>query len=286
MATLIKIDRNGSKHYEGFTTCTRCGGTGYYAIGVHNGVPVLSPFDGGVCWECHGAGKVIGKWIERTPEYQAKLDAKAAERARARQAEREAKAEEARQAWKAENGFTPDGVTYLFLGDTYSQKEAIKEAGGKYNRLIGWHIDHEVDGFLFLAVNLDDIAQPLINGYELTTSVKEMNDAKDAEYKRLTGRKDSEWIGKVKQRLNLHVTYLRVNAFDGYMGRTTYVHTFEDADGNVLVWKTGNVLEYIDENGTYQYVAEGSDFDIAATVKDHTEYRGVKQTEVTRLKIK
>lgn len=286
MATLIKIDRNGSKHYEGIVTCDKCGGVGLIAHHVENGVPSWNWTDGGVCWKCNGTGKVIGKWVERTPEYQAKLDAKAEERARARQAERESKAEEARQEWKERNGFTPDGVTYLFLGDTYSQKEAIKEAGGKYDRLIGWHIDHKIDGFLFLAVNLDDIAQPLINGYDLTTSVKEMDDAKDAEYKRLTGKHDSEWMGKVKQRLNLHVTYIRTNAFDGYMGRTTYIHTFEDADGNVLVWKTTNVLEYIDENDTYQYVAEGSDFDIAATVKDHTEYRGVKQTEVTRLKIK
>lgn len=76
MAKLIKIDRNGSKHYEGMVTCDRCGGRGYYAIGTHNGQPVLSPHDGGVCWECGGKGKVFGKWIERTPEYQAKLDAR------------------------------------------------------------------------------------------------------------------------------------------------------------------------------------------------------------------
>ena len=110
-AKLIKIDRNGSKHYEGAIVCDRCGGKGYYAIGVHNMQPVLSPHDGGVCWKCFGAGKVHGKWIERTPEYQAKLDAKraakreaeearlAAERAEREEAERaEREAEEARRA--------------------------------------------------------------------------------------------------------------------------------------------------------------------------------------------
>jgi hypothetical protein len=92
-AKLIKIDRNGSRHYEGAVVCDRCGGKGYYAIGVHNMQPVLSPHDGGVCWKCMGAGKVIGKWIERTPEYQAKLDAR-------RHAKREAQraAAEAEQA--------------------------------------------------------------------------------------------------------------------------------------------------------------------------------------------
>jgi hypothetical protein len=84
---LLKIDRNGSKHWQGEITCDRCGGAGYYAIAICNGAPVLSPLDGGVCWKCGGTGKVLGKWIERTPEYQAKLDAR-------REAKRKAKAEE------------------------------------------------------------------------------------------------------------------------------------------------------------------------------------------------
>ena len=85
-AKLIKIDRNGSKHYEGVVICDRCGGAGYYAIGVLNNRPVLSPYDGGTCWKCLGAGKVKSKWIERTPEYQAKLDAKRAAKWEAEQA--------------------------------------------------------------------------------------------------------------------------------------------------------------------------------------------------------
>lgn len=104
-AKLIKIDRNGSKHYEGAVVCDRCQGRGWFAIGVHNGQLVPSHVDEAVCWKCHGAGKVRGKWIERTPEYQAKLDAKREakraaelERWEAERAEREAaeRAEEAR----------------------------------------------------------------------------------------------------------------------------------------------------------------------------------------------
>ena len=72
-AQLIKIDRNGSKHYEGLITCDRCGGTGTYVWGaIINGVPQYA----GECYKCEGAGKIHRKWIERTPEYQAKLDAR------------------------------------------------------------------------------------------------------------------------------------------------------------------------------------------------------------------
>lgn len=92
MAKLIKIDGNGSKHWEDMITCDRCGGKGYYAIGTLNDQPVLSPHDAGVCWKCLGKGKVLGKWIERTPEYQAKLDAR-----------REAKAKARQEQWEAEN---------------------------------------------------------------------------------------------------------------------------------------------------------------------------------------
>lgn len=101
-AKLIKIDRNGSKHYEGAVICDRCSGKGYYAIAIHNERPVLSPHDGGVCWKCHGAGKVKGKWIERTPEYQAKLDAKRQAKWEATQARLDAERAEREAAERAE----------------------------------------------------------------------------------------------------------------------------------------------------------------------------------------
>ena len=80
---LIKIDRNGSKHYEGLVKCDRCGGDGIYKWGaVINGRPQYA----GTCFKCLGAGTVIDTWIERTPEYEAKLAAKRAEKAAAREA--------------------------------------------------------------------------------------------------------------------------------------------------------------------------------------------------------
>jgi len=95
MATLIKIDRNGSKHYEGYCKCDRCSGRGQYWWGaIINGSPQFS----GVCYKCGGTGQMYTKWIERTPEYQAKLDAKRAEKYAKAQAEWNAK----RAAWEEE----------------------------------------------------------------------------------------------------------------------------------------------------------------------------------------
>ena len=94
-ARLIKIDRNGSKHYEGMVECDRCQGRGWYATGVRNGELVPSCVDDAVCYKCHGLGKVKAKWIERTPEYQAKLDAKRQAKLEAIQAEQERLRQEA-----------------------------------------------------------------------------------------------------------------------------------------------------------------------------------------------
>lgn len=86
MATLIKIDKNGSKHYEGLVKCDRCGGQGSWIGWRATGM---------TCWKCGGTGQMFSKWIERTPEYQAKLDAR-------REARQEKKLAEARAKWEAE----------------------------------------------------------------------------------------------------------------------------------------------------------------------------------------
>lgn len=96
---LIKVDRNGSKHFEGLIECDRCGGHGYFAIGVHNGKPVLSPYYGGICYKCGGRGKVVGKWIERTPEYQAKLDTRREAKRKEAEEKRKEVIEKERAEW-------------------------------------------------------------------------------------------------------------------------------------------------------------------------------------------
>ena len=69
----IRTDRNGTKYYEGDVPCPRCGGHGFYAIGVLNNAPVLSPHNHGVCYQCLGSGKIRGTIKEYTPEYKEKL---------------------------------------------------------------------------------------------------------------------------------------------------------------------------------------------------------------------
>ena len=58
-------------------------------------------------------------------------------------------------------------------------------------------------------------------------------------------------------------------------GGTYYVHTLEDMDGNVYTWMT-----------SARALEKGTLVRMDATVKKHEEYKGIKQTYLTRPSIK
>lgn len=63
-------------------------------------------------------------------------------------------------------------------------------------------------------------------------------------------------------------------SFDGLYG-TTYIHKFIDYNHNIFIWKTGG---YVDADS-------GDVVTIKGVIKEHNEYRGEKQTILTRCKI-
>ena len=56
----------------------------------------------------------------------------------------------------------------------------------------------------------------------------------------------------------------------------TSVYKITLADGSILTWKTSTGL-FLERNEAFDT--------ITFTVKDHTEYKGDKQTEITRCKV-
>lgn len=295
---LVKVDRNHSRHYEGRVECPKCGGVGLIVHHVENGVPSWNWTDGGVCWKCLGSGKVHGKVIIRTTEYQAKLDAKAKERADKKKAEHEAKIAGIRKKWLTKNGWTEDGFTFLFLGNTFERKEEIKELGGKFNYLVGWYIDHEVEGFEFLKISKDLILFETYWGYDWKYDV-DINSMKKAEEARLHPTvHDSEFQGKVKDRLKgLELTLTFSTTFEssrpakyrGWHNDTKWFYSFKDASGNIFTWTASLPagIDSVDNNGRefFKSIQVGDKVVIDGTVKDHKEYKGDKQTVLTRCKV-
>lgn len=87
----------------------------------------------------------------------------------------------------------------------------------------------------------------------------------------------SNYVGTVGQRISIPVTVVRVGSFQrpayGRYGamETVWVVTMTDATGNQIVTKTPAFKE-----------TEGESFVLAGTIKEHAEYKGVKQTVVMR----
>ena len=86
----------------------------------------------------------------------------------------------------------------------------------------------------------------------------------------------SNFIGEVKQRLNLTLTCMAIipiqgQGFSYYDNGVTYLSIYNDENGNIFTHK-----------GKMPVIEKGEKAVIKATVKQHTIYNGAKQTALTR----
>lgn len=259
MRTLIKIDRNGTKYWDE-STCPKCGGKGkiYY----------YSHVEGGICFKCGGSGVYHHKIIERTPEYEEKLRLRRLEKARKTAPERNAKYFESL-------GCSPEGKAWLVLGNSYDIKEDLKAAGARYDWAMGWHFNEKNEKFNVAEFDVASLGHEYEDGTihiimeEIEKAVKEFkkDNAPKVESK-------SEFIGEVKDKVSCSVKEFKcLTSWETQWG-VTFLYEFITEEGNILIWKTG---KWIDD--------EAEITAISGTVKAHNEFRGIKQTELTRCKV-
>lgn len=87
---------------------------------------------------------------------------------------------------------------------------------------------------------------------------------------------DSAWIGTVGERLKgLKVRCQSARGIEAAYG-TSVIYKFLDASGNVLTWFSSGRAD----------LEPGSDYVLDATIKGHGEYQGIKETQLTRGKVK
>jgi hypothetical protein len=97
-------------------------------------------------------------------------------------------------------------------------------------------------------------------------------DAKLAE-KRAHEAATSNWIGTEGERREFELDIQWVKIFEGIYG-TSYIHGLKDLGGNVVIYKGSNCLG-----------EKGERVRIKATIKEHSERDGVKQTVIARPKV-
>lgn len=269
--------------------CDRCGGRGYYAIGTHNGQPVLSPHDGGVCYECGGSGKIRKKVKAYTPDELDKYIA-AQERTKARKAEQRAaeiakfkKESEANLCLALEeNGYDVEcPQIFVVIGDnTYAVKDELKALGCKYKPEFGWYCTHAVDvpvNYGMVGIPFDQVCDwnPVTRRISVKENAKEIADAAKRE---TMPKSNSDFIGDIKQRLrDMEVMLTGCRTVESYYG-VSLVYTFKQGE-NVLIW-------FCSGKGIDPEIEVGQMVLLTGTVKDHKEYNGVKQTYLTRCIVK
>lgn len=100
----------------------------------------------------------------------------------------------------------------------------------------------------------------------------------------------SKHIGCVGQKVSVAVTLVNEIRYVDYKfshyGTSYYTYIMQDSDGNVYVWKTSSIMSFEDSNdtGRLYFIYKGDTLMISGTVKEHSEYKGVKQTVLTRCK--
>lgn len=257
--------------------CDRCC-HGVYVCRIENGQPVPHPAYGGVCLKCGGAGFVTKEVRLYTEAEAAKMEA-ANERARVkREAERRAKMEaefeQKRLKWLSDNEFTKEGKTYVITGDSYSIKDDLKENGFRYNPVLKWHkADPGNYKDRVVEIDINDIAEASAWGeYHYLTSAQSFVAQKIAPEQEETA--PSEWVGTVGDKIAVTVTFVRKGWCDNRFGGSN-IYTFRDTDGNEIVWFTSVLMDK----------EVGDTFNIKATVKAHNEYKGKKNTVISRAKI-
>lgn len=260
----VKIDKNHTRTYI-TNKCFKCGGRGRINYFYH--------VDGGICFQCGGSG-VAGENTVKiyTPEYFRKLESRRLEREKA-------KAPAENKAFFQKLGFSDSGKAWVILGETFSQKEEIKAAGGRFDAVYGWHFSQPVEGWEVLEITAAEAFSQNESGrycqdLEKDSRIKEAIKAANNKIAAATSR--SQHIGQIGDKLEILLKLTKVCSFESQWG-LTYIYNFTDDSENVFIWKTTKELPE---------VTEGDKMVITGSLKAHSEYKGICQNVLTRCKIK
>ena len=253
---LVKTDKNGSKHYVDHK-CPKCGGTGRIDYYYH--------VDNGVCFKCGGSGRYDSIVVLRTQEYSKKLQEKF-------EAKQRKLAPEFNKTFYKSNGFDEEGNTWVVLGNTFDIKDELKAKGATFNYALGWHFDSEVAEYDLAMFSAQELLSFNDFGRVFNYSDKAMEivKSKREEYE-AANKPETKYYGNVGDKIELRLRRTGAFLVDGYYG-SSYINKMIDSEGNIFIWKTGIMVDEV-------VILKG-------TIKEHNEFRGEKQTVLTRCKVR
>ena len=179
--------------------------------------------------------------------------------------------------WLEENGFSPQGKTFIVMGNSYAIKDELKEARFKFSVNLRWHAattEFELPKDCYYhEVSYNDLFS--WNEELGTTFMKENTRAYLENLFNPPKESKSEFVGQPGDKIPaLICKVIHVGGFQSAYGYK-WLYIFLDENGNEYIWFTTS----------QQPFSKGSEYEIAATIKEHSEYKGVKQTVLIRCKI-
>ena len=274
-------EENGKLYADIVCDCWKCGGKGV--------IPYFGHVDSGVCFCCGGTGKFSKHARIYTAAEREKMDA-AAERKRERELEKKrAGATAKREAW-LEKYNLKDGNIFIVAGcNTFEIKDELKAQGAKFYSGIGWFFGTEtvpqekplVEGeFLFhTTVDATFFWNEYGGGpYFRDGAIDEIKkDIADCIKTKNQATSTSQHVGEIGERLrNMKGTFVSAKYFEGQWGGS-FVYTFK-VDGNIFTWFSQAMID--------ETIKPEDNIVLTGTVKNHTEYNGILQTQLSRCIVK
>lgn len=272
-----RVDKNGTTIFID-CCCSRCGGDGI--------IPYFGHVDHGTCFKCGGSGLGGSEEIKiYTSEYGAKLKAQRAAREEAKRQKLIAESGEKNKEWLEREGFNAEGTTYLVLGNTYEMREGLKDNGAKFNHILGWHMA-DPKHFDVVSLNVEQVTCRTWDGRydyerdpEIEALITKLKEDAEHELKVRRGEHISEYIGTVGERREFKCKFVGGFTYEthySFYGEVNHIYKFEDETGDVIVWNTSSYLpDKVEENEECRFTA---------TIKEHSKYKGEKQTVIARPK--
>jgi hypothetical protein len=169
-----------------------------------------------------------------------------------------------------------EGYITLFKGDTYPLLDWFHTSNCRYHNFWGWYV-----------VSEESLPDPIPAGLEPvrlmwdSISISDKDCLKPEEEVRtvvnnlIFGESASQHIGAIGERLDFSLTLVKaIKLEDGFYGPKMF-YIFHDENDNQFVWST-----------TPRELEEGKSYGVRGTVKAHSIYKNIKQTELTRCMIK
>lgn len=172
--------------------------------------------------------------------------------------------------FKKWNAFNDNLETFLVMGNTFDIKEELKKKGAKFSPELGWHFDHEEPGYILEKVTYNEVGKNTPDGKLILDYENAPKLVKKLQEKYLEPT-SSEWVGEIGEKRSFYTKLKNIHSFQGAFGYTDAL-TFEDEDGNTIVWFTSHGKPF----------EIGNEYYLRGTIKAHRIFREDKQTVINR----